>query len=522
MAAKNTFYITTAIDYTNAPPHIGHAYEKVLTDVIARYRRLKGEKVYFLTGVDQHGQKVKQSAESKGISAFEFARSVTEKFLELWRTLDVDFNGWAATTDPRHKRVVQQVLQRLFDAEEIYKASYKGFYSVRQEQFLTDKERGSDGNFGPEWGEVVELEESNYYFRLAKHKEWLRGLISSREDLVIPSFRRSELLNAIDRIEGDLCISRPKERLAWGIEIPFDPGYVTYVWFDALINYISLAGYLSDEASLPEFAELWPANAHVIGKDILVPAHGVYWPIMLHAIGFADSEISPLLVHGWWNLSGAKISKSLGNSVDPFELAQKYTSDGLRYYLVRDIVTGHDADFNEKRLVQERYNADLANDLGNLVNRTLNMAQRYREGVVKVPAAENTEVRKLIEETVRQYRAAFDQFEPHAALEAVWKLISFSNKFIDSAAPWKLAKDPAKAQELDAVLYQLAETLRVVAILVSPVVPKASAGIFNQLGLSGAGTLEDAVYGKLPDGHRLGKPTPLFPRIVIEEEEKQT
>lgn len=520
MSAKNTFFITTAIDYTNAAPHIGHAYEKVLTDVIARYRRLKGEKVYFLTGVDQHGQKVKQSAETKGISPFEYAASITEKFLELWRVLDVDFDGWAATTDSRHKKVVQQVLQRLFDEGEIYKATYKGFYSVRQEQFLTDKERGPDGNYGPEWGEVNELEETNWYFRLAKHKEWLRDLIQKREDLIIPAFRRSELLNAIDRVEGDLCISRPKERLTWGIEIPFDPAYVTYVWFDALINYISFAGYLSDDASLPEFTELWPANAHVIGKDIMVPAHGIYWPIMLHALGFADDQIPPLLVHGWWNLSGAKISKSAGNSVDPFELASKYTSDGLRYYLVRDIVTGNDSDFNEKRLVQERFNADLANDLGNLVNRTLNMNQRYREGIVRKPATENSDIaaaKTLVEESVAAYKTAFDRYEAHSALESVWKVISHTNKFIDAAAPWKLAKDPAKAEELDSVLYQLAETLRIIAILVSPVIPKAAAKICAQLNLPPEFSLEAANWGKIADGHALGKPEPLFPRIVIEE-----
>jgi methionyl-tRNA synthetase len=284
------FYITTAIDYTNGAPHLGHAYEKVLADVIARYQRLKGEEVYFLTGVDQHGQKVQQKAEEAGINPATFATKTTKLFLNLWKKLGVQYDGWAETMDERHKACVQAILTDLNERGELYKKSYKGFYSVKQEQFLTDRDRNEAGEFGPEWGQVEERDEENWYFRLSAHAEWLKGFVEKHPDFVTPAIRRNELVGALANSgELDLCISRPKERLRWGIEFPFDPDFVTYVWFDALINYISFAGYRAKEGSgLPDFKKLWPCAAHVIGKDILVPAHGVYWPCMLHAMGFAD------------------------------------------------------------------------------------------------------------------------------------------------------------------------------------------------------------------------------------------
>ena len=514
-----TFFITTAIDYTNAAPHIGHAYEKILADVLARYHRLKGEPVFFLTGVDQHGQKVQQTAQKQGMQPAEFARNVTSTFIDLWEKLRLSHDAWAATTEPLHKAVVQKILQQLFDAGEIYKASYSGFYSVRQEQFLTDKERGPDGEFGPEWGEVQEITEENYYFRLAKHRDWLLAYIESHPEYVTPAFRQTELRNAVERLSGDLCISRPKARLEWGIELPFDPGYVTYVWFDALINYISFAGYWKGaERRNAEFDSRWPA-LHVIGKDILVPAHGVYWPIMLHAAGFTDAEIPPLLVHGYINSGGAKMSKSLGNVVDPAILADKYGAGALRYYLMRDTVTGQDMEFSEDRLVV-RYNTDLANDLGNLLNRTLNMAQRYRGGVLKRPAAE-TEFLAGARATVCQYAAKMEQYQVHAALEAAFGLAARCNAYIETQAPWKLAKDPAQADQLDAVLYHLAEALRILAILISPVLPEAARGMAAQLNANADAKLADALAPEaaLPDGHALGAPTPLFPRIEAEAKE---
>jgi methionyl-tRNA synthetase len=550
-----TFYVTTAIDYTNSPPHVGHAYEKVLADVIARYQRLKGENVFFLTGVDQHGQKVQQSAAKAGVAPAEFVKGITQKFVDLWKKLDVQYDEWAETTSDHHKRVVQGILQRLFDAGQIYKDKQAGHYSVRQEQFLTDKERGPDGEFDPEWGQVEFREEENYYFRLSQHKDWLLSYLENRKDAVIPDFRQTELRNAVEKLSGDLCISRPKSRLDWGIELPFDKDFVTYVWFDALTNYISFAGYDPNasavatglrpvgtdrsseslgtahgavatsefDAQSQEFRDKWPA-LQIIGKDILVPAHGIYWLIMLHAIGFPDDQMPQLLVHGWWNLGGAKMSKSAGNIIDPFVLSDRYSADALRYYLMSDIATGQDADFSEERLI-ERYNADLANNLGNLVNRTLNMVQRYCEERL----TKSRESRKLppdvidgYEHLVAEYTVATAAIRPEVLIDRSLYLASVFNGFIEAQSPWNLAKS-SKVEDrelLEDLLYDCAEAVRILSVLFSPMLPKAAHGIFDQLNwkmeLSGKEerfSLADAEWGGLPDGHVVGKPVPLFPRI---------
>ena len=545
-----TFFITTAIDYTNSPPHIGHAYEKVLADVIARYHRLKGDKVFFLTGVDQHGQKVQQSAAKAGVPPAEFVKEITQKFVDLWKKLDVKYDEWAETTSKRHKTVVQGILQRLFDAGQIYKDKQAGYYSVRQEQFLTDKERGPDGEFGPEWGQVEFREEENYYFKLGDHKKWLLDYLEKRDDAVIPGFRHTELRNAVEKLSGDLCISRPKSRLNWGIELPFDKDFVNYVWFDALTNYISFAGYDPKidtyEGQSQEFRDRWPA-LQIIGKDILVPAHGIYWLIMLHAIGFPDEAMPQLLVHGWWNLGGAKMSKSAGNVIDPFVLADKYSAEAMRYYLMSDIGTGQDADFSEERLV-ERYNSDLANSLGNLLNRTLTMVAKYQNNRLALPAGDwlqNPDERSTepyaenINKQIGAYKSymstgrtlpfilpvTFGPFLANAAIGNILAIVDQGNALVENAAPWKLAKDLEKVSKikLNSVLYALTETLRIVAILVSPVLPRAAHGIFDQLNwkmdLSGKEerfSLADAEWGGLPDGHVVGKPVPLFPRIDTE------
>ena len=528
------FFLTTAIDYTNSAPHIGHAYEKVLADVIARYHRLKSECVFFMTGVDQHGQKVQQSAEKEGVPPQQFVAGVTQQFIDLWDKLDVRYDAWAATTDPMHKRCVQGMLQRLHEQGKIYKDKQVGFYSVRQEQFLTDKERNEAGQFGPEWGEVEKREEENYYFKLEEYKQWLLDFIDKRslagKPFVVPDFRVAELRNAVEKLSGDLCVSRPKSRLSWGIELPFDPNYVNYVWFDALTNYISFAGYDSSktfEDQPLEFLERWPA-LHIIGKDILVPAHGIYWPTMLKALGFPDEQMPTLLVHGWWNVSGAKMSKSLGNVVDPNALADKYGPEALRYYLMSDIATGRDADFSEDRLV-DRYNADLANSLGNLLNRTLTMLSKYRAGVLKKGsdllysregAANPGPFPRLVIALKETYRAQMDQFDISFSLGSALEICTQCNSLIEVKAPWKLAKGSEGKGTLDSVLYHLAESLRIMAILISPVLPKAAHGIFDQLnwkmelhGKEERFSLTDAEWGQLPDGHVVGKPVPLFPRI---------
>src|SRR5438128_244889 len=441
------------------------------------------------------------------------------------------------------------MLQRLFDEGKIYKDRQVGFYSVRQEQFLTDKDRNESGEFGPEWGEVEQREEENYYFKLAEHKQWLLDFIDARSKggnpFVVPDFRVAELYNAVEKIGddrqsgsnrpsgSDLCISRPKSRLSWGIELPFDRDYVNYVWFDALTNYISFIGYdparstISDQPST--FREKWPA-LHVIGKDIMIPAHGIYWPIMLHALGFPDDQMPKLLVDGWWNISGAKMSKRLGNVVDPDALIDKFGAEAVRYYLMSDIVTGKDADFSEDRLV-ERYNSDLANKIGNLLNRTLTMAAKYCTAGLRTPlrdviygdpgAAYEGPFCRRIEVLTKRYNTYFeglDQVDPCLAMMQPMEMAVQCNRFIEVKAPWKISSEATSTRH--DVLYTLTESLRIIAILISPVLPKAAHGISDQLNwkmeLSGKEErfrLEDAKWGGLPDGHVVGKPVPLFPRI---------
>jgi methionyl-tRNA synthetase len=394
---------------------------------------------------------------------------------------------------------------------------------VRQEQFLTDKERGPDGKFGEEWGEVVELEEENWYFRLSEHVPWLQEFIRSHPDFIFPSFRANDVLNALENFGGqDLCISRPVERLTWGIPLPFDQRFVNYVWFDALTNYISFAGYLADECSnegLPDFSKLWPADAEIIGKDILVPPHAVYWPIMLHALGFSDEQMPKLIVHGWWNIRGAKMSKSLGNIVDPNVLADAFTPDGLRYYLMRDIATGYDSDFTEERILMA-YNKELAGGLGNLLNRTLKMANNYRAGILKASDYDD-DMHSALRQTVAAAHAAYPQkmesWAIHHAIEEAWTIVTAANAFIEQTQPFKLAKDDTQAARLDSVLLHLAEAIAHVTVLLLPVMPVACAQIQSQLGwVPPQGfTLADAKWGLLPDGHQLGQGTPVFPRVDI-------
>ena len=529
MSSQKPFYVSTAIDYTNAAPHLGHAYEKVLADAIARHVRLTGRPVYFLTGVDQHGQKVQQTAEKAGINPATHVKKVTKLFRALWEKLQLSHDAWIETTDDRHKKVVQALLQTLHDAGQLYKKSTTGFYSVRQEQYVTDKERQPDGTFGPEWGEVVELEEENWYFRLSEHVPWLAGFLKAHPETVFPESRFTNLLKAVEGSEGqDLCISRPKARLRWGIELPFDTDYVTYVWFDALTNYISGAGYpdTSWDENGPAFSQIWPNDCNVIGKDILVPAHGIYWLIMLHAAGFADDRMPRFLVHGWWNIrnkagESEKMSKSLGNVVDPSVMADQFGVDALRYYLLADMTTGQDADFSIERLVV-RNNAELANGLGNLLNRALNMTHRYCDGVIQAGTYDddlNREVRDAVAAVATPFHAALETWQFNRALEAVWQAIDVANRFVEKTEPFKLAKEPDQAARVASIMHHLCETLAHVSIYLEPVCPGAAARMREQLRWEkpASFTYANLHWGLLPNGHQIGKGKPLFPKIDLEQ-----
>ncbi len=525
------FYITTAIDYTNGAPHIGHAYEKVLADAMSRFVRLTGREVYFLTGLDQHGQKVQLSAEKAGVPPQEFVRGISDKFIALWERLNVKPDGWAETMDPRHQRVVQSLLQQLFNEGQIYKKSFSGSYSIRQEQFLNDKDREPDGSWGPQWGLVEEREEENYYFRLSMHADWLRGFLESRTDFVFPANRQTQLVNAMKDSEGvDLCISRPVSRLSWGIPLPFDAGYVTFVWFDALVNYISFAGYRDARpgtSGLPRWEDLWPCDVHVIGKDILIPAHGIYWPVMLHACGIPDDQMPKVLAHGFWNIEGKKYSKSeivetkpltVFKDFDPNSLADVVGADGLRYYLLAEMKTGQDCDLTEERILF-RYNKELADILGNLLNRTLNMARKYLNSVI-VATSHDCELHQALRSSVTALpgRAAghLREWQISEILADVIATARQANEFIDKTAPFKLAKDPANAPAVASIMRHVVETVAHLSVLLGPVMPATAKRIQEQLGWTPPDnlTLSDLKWGLLPDGHTLGEPQPLFPKVL--------
>ena len=494
------FYITTAIDYVNGQPHLGHAYEKIITDVIARARRSLGQEVFFLTGLDEHGQKVQQAAQAEKKSPQDYCDALAADWQAFVKKLELTNDDFVRTTQPRHKEFVQATLNKLNDAGHFYKASYTGFYSTKEETFLTEKDRLPDGKFDASYGEVVELKEDNYYFKLGAQQQWLIDYIEANPDFIAPSYRRNEVLGFLkNNTLEDLCISRPLARLNWGIPLPFDPEFVTYVWFDALVNYTSIA-----HAHAP--LGLWPADIHVIGKDI-VKFHAVYWPIMLKAMGLPLPK--QILVHGWWQKDGAKISKSTGNVVDPIAVINEWGLDAFRFYVLRELDIGPDGNWTDAGF-RSRYQAELGNGLGNLVNRSLSMLKRYRNGVV--PARSN-ELAADADKAADETRALFKQSQLQAALQSIWGLVNRANKYVDETAPFKLAKDPAQAQRLDEVLYNLAESCRVLAVLLNPFLPGTSAKIYAQLGLTGApDKLADATWGGLQAGHTIGEPAPLFPR----------
>jgi methionyl-tRNA synthetase len=511
------FYITTAIDYVNGHPHLGHAYEKVITDVIARARRSQGQETFFLTGLDEHGQKVQQAAVAEGKSPQAYCDGLAAIWKAFAAKLELTNDDFVRTTEARHKQVVQTILSKLHAEGQFYKESYQGFYSVKEETFLTEKDRRPDGTFDPSYGEVVELKEENYYFKLKDHQQWLIDYIEQNPTFVAPPARRNEVLGFLkNNVLEDLCISRPAARLNWGIPLPFDPDFVTYVWFDALSNYITIPAALGDPgvptslrpqpSTLNPQLALWPADIHVVGKDI-VKFHAVYWPIMLKAMGAPLPK--QILVHGWWQKDGQRMSKSTGNVVDPIAVIDEWGVDAFRFYVVRELDIGPDGNWTEAGF-KARYTAELANGLGNLVNRSLSMLKRYRNGVVpKVSNELAPEAEKVIAET----RALLDENQLQAALQSIWSLVTKANQYVDHTAPFKLAKDPSKAERLDEVLYSLAEVCRILAVLLWPFLPGTAGKINNQLGLAGdPDKFSGARWGGLVAGHTIGTPAPLFPR----------
>src|SRR5882724_8116814 len=493
------FYITTAIDYVNGQPHLGHAYEKIVADVIARSRRSLGQEVFFLTGLDEHGQKVQQAALAEKKNPQEYCDALAADWQAFIKKLELTNDDFVRTTQPRHKEYVQATLANLNAAGHFYKATYTGYYSAREETFLTEKDRRPDGTFDPSYGEVVELKEDNYYFKLGAHQQWLIDYIEANPDFVSPSYRRNEVLGFLkNNTLEDLCITRPLARLNWGIPLPFDKDFVTYVWFDALVNYASIA-------HAHESLGLWPADIHVIGKDI-VKFHAVYWPIMLKAMGLPLPK--QILVHGWWQKNGEKLSKTTGNIVDPIAVIDEWGLDAFRFYVVRELAIGPDGNWTDEGF-EMRYESELAKKLGNLLNRSLSMLNRYRDGITPSRSDELApEAAKVVAET----RSLLEQSELQAALQSIWSLVAHANKYIDDTAPFKLAKDPAQAKRLDEVLYNLVEVCRILAVLLWPFLPGTAEKMYRQLGLNNSpDQFSASTWGGMPPGQKIGEPTPLFP-----------
>jgi methionyl-tRNA synthetase len=504
------FYITTAIDYANGSPHLGHAYEKVLTDVIARFRRLMGAEVYFLTGIDEHGQKVQQSARKRGIEPIELCDEAAVAFKGLCEKLLISNDDFIRTTEERHTKVVRALLQKLYDEGKIYEAEYTGYYSTRAEQFLQEKDK-VNGEWPEIYGEVTEISEKNYFFKLSEYQDWLIGYLKENENFIVPRYRLKQVQEFLKEPINDLCISRPKERLEWGISLPFDEDYVTYVWFDALVNYISAVGY-----GTADFEKNWPVDYHVIGKDILVPSHGVYWPIMLKACDIPLPKA--LLVHGWWLKSGQKMSKSTGEVVDPLDLIDQFGVDSFRYFVTREMNVGQDSEFSTE-LFLSRYNSDLGNDLGNLLNRTLNMTTRYVDGVVPSIELEEDiekELQKSWGEIKDEVLRLCEEFQFHQGLEKTFQFIRSINRYAEQRAPWKLAKsEESKDQSLlQTTLATMAESLRLAATLLAPVMPEVAEKIPQLLGAQGGETSwkQSLEWSNVLSGGKVADKIILFPR----------
>jgi methionyl-tRNA synthetase len=517
---KKTYYITTPIYYPSDNLHIGHAYCTVAADSMARYKRLRGYDVWFLTGSDEHGQKIERRAKAAGKSPQEFVDGIVEGFINLWDKLQISNDDFIRTTDERHIKVVQQILERIYEKGDIYKAEYEGLYCTPCEAFWTERQV-KDGCC-PDCERPVELvKEESYFFKMSKYAQKILDHIESHPDFIQPVSRRNEMVSFIKSGLEDLCISRTT--FDWGIPVTFDKKHVVYVWFDALTNYISALGYGTDNDE--KFKKYWPADMHLVGKDI-VRFHTVIWPAILLAAGIELPK--QIFGHGWLMLAEGKMSKSKGNVVDPLVLIDKYGVDAVRYYLVREVATGLDAHYSEGSLI-ERINTDLANDFGNLLSRTTAMINKFYGGVIPAPAGyapEDKELISLAETTVKNFESLMDKFELSSAAAEIFKLVNATNKYIENTSPWALAKDEGKKDRLATVLYTMAEALRICTVLCSPFMPGLPKKVWDQLGITDnpEAHLWDSTHewGGLPSGVTINRGEPIFPRIEIKDEPEET
>ena len=513
MTTKKPFYITTPIYYPSAKLHIGHAYCTTIADAIARYHRLAGDDVFFLTGSDEHGQKIQEKAEAEGVTPIEYTNKIVAGFQNLWKKLSISNDDFIRTTEKRHEKVVQEVFNRIYAKGDIYKGSYKGLYCTPCESYWTEHQLDENGCCPDCHRPVQEVAEEAYFFKMSKYADKVLDYIEKNPDFIQPVSRRNEMINFIKQGLDDLCISRTS--FDWGIPVPTDPKHVIYVWFDALTNYLTPIGFLDNKEM---FNKYWPADLHLVGKEI-VRFHTIIWPCILMALDLPLPK--RVYGHGWLIVDGDKMSKSKGNVVDPIGLIDEFSADAIRYFLLREINLGQDGNFSRDALIQ-RINSDLANDLGNLLHRTLNMIGKFQNGVVLAPAAPSDIDKSLIadaEETLAFFKENMEKMELSLTIKKVWAFISRANKYIDETTPWALAKDETKKAELATVMYNLVESLRHISVMIAPFMPTTAGRIWQQLNFaepfSEAALTDIEGWGGTPENLKVGTPEQLFPRIEV-------